>query len=102
MDLLCGLTRREEPALRLNGVWALMNMAYQAEQCVKMQILSTLGTERIFKLLADPEVNIVMKTLGLLRNLLATKPVSVIMLLSYFNATLIECRLLLISISITS
>lgn len=27
--MLCGLTRRPEPALRLNGIWALMNMAFQ-------------------------------------------------------------------------
>ena len=24
VDLLCGLTRRQDPALRLNGIWALM------------------------------------------------------------------------------
>lgn len=29
MEMLCGLTRRPEPALRLNGIWALMNMAFQ-------------------------------------------------------------------------
>lgn len=27
--MLCGLTHRSEPALRLNGIWALMNMAFQ-------------------------------------------------------------------------
>jgi len=26
VDLLCGLTRRQDPALRLNGIWALMVM----------------------------------------------------------------------------
>lgn len=74
IELLCGLTRREEPALRLNGIWALMNMAFQAEQKIKSQILATLGTDQIFRLLSDPEVDILMKTLGLLRNLLSTKP----------------------------
>jgi hypothetical protein len=58
----------------LNGVWALMNMAFQADQNVKTQILTSLGTDQIFRLLSDPDVNIVMKTLGLLRNLLSTKP----------------------------
>ena len=24
VDMLCGLTRRKDPALRLNGIWALM------------------------------------------------------------------------------
>ncbi|RZF32139.1 hypothetical protein LSTR_LSTR004002 [Laodelphax striatellus] len=74
VDLLCNLTRRPDPALRLNGIWALMNMAFQAEQKIKSQILNTLGTDQIFRLLSDPQVNVLMKTLGLLRNLLSTKP----------------------------
>lgn len=74
VDLLCSLTHRPDPALRLNGVWALMNMAFQADQKVKSQILNKLGTEQIFRLLSDSEVNVLMKTLGLLRNLLSTKP----------------------------
>lgn len=74
VDLLCGLTRRQDPALRLNGIWALMNMAFQAEQKIKSQILHALGTDQIFRLLSDPEVGVLMKTLGLLRNLLSTKP----------------------------
>jgi hypothetical protein len=28
IDLLCGLTRRKDPALRLNGIWALMVSLY--------------------------------------------------------------------------
>lgn len=74
VDLLCSLTHRANPALRLNGIWALMNMAFQAEQKIKLQILNTLGTDQIFRLLSDSEVNVLMKTLGLLRNLLSTKP----------------------------
>lgn len=27
--MLCNLTKRPEAALRLNGIWALMNMAFQ-------------------------------------------------------------------------
>ncbi|XP_070387371.1 armadillo repeat-containing protein 8-like isoform X4 [Dermacentor albipictus] len=73
VELLCGLTRRDEPALRLNGVWALMNMAFQADQKIKSQILSTLGTDQVFRLLSDPDVSVLMKTLGLLRNLLSIK-----------------------------
>ncbi|EEC19566.1 armadillo repeat-containing protein, putative [Ixodes scapularis] len=73
VELLCGLTRRDEPALRLNGCWALMNMAFQADQKIKAQILSTLGTDQVFRLLSDPDVSVLMKTLGLLRNLLSIK-----------------------------
>lgn len=73
VELLCSLTKRPDPALRLNGIWALMNVAFQAEQRVKSQIFSCLGTDQIFRLLADSELPVVMKTLGLLRNLLSTK-----------------------------
>uniref|UniRef100_T1J6L0 Armadillo repeat-containing protein 8 n=1 Tax=Strigamia maritima TaxID=126957 RepID=T1J6L0_STRMM len=74
VEILCALTKREDPALRLNGIWALMNMAFQAEQKIKSQILNALGTEHLFRLLSDPDINVLMKTLGLLRNLLSTKP----------------------------
>lgn len=76
MELLCGLTRREDASLRLNGVWALMNMAFQADHKIKAQILTALGSEHVFRLLSDSDVDVLMKTLGLLRNLLSTKPVS--------------------------
>ncbi|XP_055689279.1 armadillo repeat-containing protein 8-like isoform X3 [Lutzomyia longipalpis] len=71
VEMLCELTRNQDPALRLNGSWALMNMAFQAEQHVKTKIINTLGTDRIFQLLADSDTRVIMKTLGLLRNLLS-------------------------------
>ncbi|XP_070535993.1 armadillo repeat-containing protein 8-like [Ptychodera flava] len=74
IELLCDLTRRENAALRLNGIWALMNMAFQADEKIKSSILSNLGTQQMFRLLSDPSVDVLMKTLGLLRNLLSTKP----------------------------
>ncbi|XP_044736333.1 armadillo repeat-containing protein 8-like [Chrysoperla carnea] len=73
VKLLCELTESPEAALRLNGVWALMNMAFQAEQRVKSQILNAMGTDRIFRLLGDSDARVLMKTLGLLRNLLSTR-----------------------------
>lgn len=72
-DLLCSLTKHEQSALRLNGVWALMNMAFQADQTVKMQTLDSLGIDHIFKLLSDSDTEVILKTLGLIRNLLSTK-----------------------------
>ncbi|KAG8559007.1 hypothetical protein GDO81_017216 [Engystomops pustulosus] len=74
IDLLCSLTLSENPALRVNGIWALMNMAFQADQKIKSDILRGLSTEQLFRLLSDPDVNVLMKTLGLLRNLLSTRP----------------------------
>jgi len=73
VDLLCSLTHKYDPSLRLNGVWGLMNMAFQAEQRIKTQIMTTLGTDQVFRLLSDTEIHVVMKTLGLLRNLLSNK-----------------------------
>lgn len=73
VQILANLTTRAEPALRLNGVWALMNMAFQADQRVKSQILTALGTDQIFRLLADSDVQVLMKTLGLLRNLVSPR-----------------------------
>jgi len=49
-------------------------MAFQSDQKVKTRILSTLGTDHLFVLLVDPQRCVLMKTLGLLRNLLSTKP----------------------------
>ncbi|NXW50986.1 ARMC8 protein, partial [Nyctiprogne leucopyga] len=74
IELLCSLTQSENPALRVNGIWALMNMAFQAEQKIKSDILRCLSTEQLFQLLSDSDVNVLMKTLGLLRNLLSTRP----------------------------
>lgn len=83
--MLCNLTLKDDPALRLNGAWALMNMAFQADQKVKSKILESLGTDQVFRLLSDPDVNVLMKTLGLLRNLLSTKPVRKLIIVSLRN-----------------
>lgn len=53
----------------------LQNMAFQADQKIKVEIVRCLGTEQLFRLLSDPDANVLMKTLGLLRNLLSTRPV---------------------------
>ncbi|XP_055627183.1 armadillo repeat-containing protein 8-like isoform X2 [Toxorhynchites rutilus septentrionalis] len=71
VEMLSELTKHGDAALRLNGSWALMNMAFQAEQHVKSKIINTLGTDRIFQLLGDSDERVIMKTLGLLRNLLS-------------------------------
>ncbi|XP_043213924.1 armadillo repeat-containing protein 8-like [Amphibalanus amphitrite] len=73
VDLLCELTRSEDPDIRLNGIWGLMNLAYQADQRAKRAVLRRLGASELFRLLSDPSPAVLMKTLGLLRNLL-TRP----------------------------
>jgi len=48
-------------------------MVYKAEQQVKLSILQSMGMDRIFQLINDDNEGVVMKTLGLLRNLLSNK-----------------------------
>ncbi|XP_067928125.1 armadillo repeat-containing protein 8-like [Watersipora subatra] len=74
VDLLVYLTFSQKVPLRLNAVWGLMNMAFQADQKVKAELIRVLGSDQLFSLLRDPFTEIVMKTLGLLRNLLSPKP----------------------------
>jgi hypothetical protein len=71
VERLCELTREQDPSLRLNGVWGLMNLSFNSEQRIKSHIMTTLGTDQVFRLLSDPGIQVVMKTLGLLRNLLS-------------------------------
>lgn len=58
-------------------------MAFQSELKVKSQIIEAVGTEQLFKLLSDQDSNILMKTLGLIRNLLSGKTVSTVYLIGY-------------------
>lgn len=60
---------------KTNVCLCVKNMAFQADQKVKGEIVRCLGTEQLFRLLSDPDTNVLMKTLGLLRNLLSTRQV---------------------------
>jgi len=51
-------------------------MTFSCEQKLRSQVLCALGSDDLFRLLADSEVDVVMKMLGLLRNLLSSKSVS--------------------------
>lgn len=75
IDTLCNFTRRSDPVLRYHGMWVLMNMVYQLKELnLKYQILRSLGVEYVLSLLEiEGDDEIVMKTLGFLRNLLSQK-----------------------------
>lgn len=49
ITILAELVTKPEPSIRLNGIWALMNLAFQADQRVKSSILNTLGTDKVFR-----------------------------------------------------
>ncbi|KAL8588914.1 hypothetical protein ACOMHN_012952 [Nucella lapillus] len=64
---------QDDPTKRRNGVIGLMNMADNANMWVKVQILDQLGTDVLSSLLSDYNQEIIMCTLGLLRNLLSKR-----------------------------
>ena len=83
----------------------VQNVTFQSTLQLKMQVLSLLGMEQIFQLLGDSDVQIIMKTLGLLRNLLSNpevsnldvslirnKPLTKIMHNLFFNISTIRTR----------
>jgi len=90
VDLLCELTHKFDPCLRLNGVWGLMNLSFNSEQRIKSQIMTTLGTDQIFRLLSDTEIQVVMKTLGLLRNLLSNDKQHIDQITSLYGKQLMQ------------
>lgn len=71
IEELCHLANHTSPMLRLNCIWALMNMSFQADPRIKTDIINTLGVKHILDLLCDADAAIAMKALGLLRNLLS-------------------------------
>lgn len=54
-ELLCELTRNPDAALRLNGSWALMNMAFQ----VFIKLKSRYGRKNIYGLLRNNRLKLV-------------------------------------------
>jgi hypothetical protein len=71
---LVDLTRHSHPGIRLNAVWALMNATFCCDHQLKTLIMDILAyDDHLFRLLSDNEVEIVMKMIGLLCNLLSSR-----------------------------
>ena len=67
VELLCELTHQQDPSLRLNGVWGLMNLSFNSEQRIKSHIMTTLGTDQVYNImitLGTDQVYNIMITLG--------------------------------------
>jgi len=49
VELLCELTHQQDPSLRLNGVWGLMNLSFNSEQRIKSHIKyhDNIGTDQV-------------------------------------------------------
>lgn len=73
INILVKLVDHTQMSIRINSIWALMNMSFQSEQKTKQLILQQLSMDKIFQLLTEYDENLIMKTLGLMRNLICTK-----------------------------
>ena len=69
LEVLVALMKRNEPPLRVNGVWGLMNLAYDADEALKNKIVEAVGIQNILALLNDKNVDVSIKAAGILRNL---------------------------------
>lgn len=70
---LVSLVSSPDTNLRLNSVWALKNLLFQAESEVKEEVMRTLGFDMLKRLINDPEPGIQEQALNLLRNLACGK-----------------------------
>jgi len=71
--VLIALMKRTEAPFRVNGVWGLMNLAYDANDSLKNRIIDSVGMPTILNLVNDQQIDIAVKALGILRNLLTEK-----------------------------
>ncbi|KAJ3285167.1 Armadillo repeat-containing protein 8 [Borealophlyctis nickersoniae] len=73
VERLVGLVHSEDPRLRLNAVWALKNLLYQADSEIKERVMRELSWDGLQSLINDEELGIQEQALNLLRNLACGK-----------------------------
>jgi len=73
VEKLVEMTQSMDPALRLNSIWALKNLLYQADSKTKELAMKILTYERLLELMNDSETNVQEQALNLLRNLASSK-----------------------------
>ncbi|RKO97880.1 ARM repeat-containing protein [Caulochytrium protostelioides] len=69
VEVLVKLTESTNVHLRLNCVWALKNLLYNANTLIMQRVLTQLGLKGIARLLNDPDLAVQEQVLTLLRNL---------------------------------
>lgn len=57
-----------DTSLRLNALWALKNVLFEADSAIKNRVISQLGFETIYKLCSDPSFVIQEQALNIIRN----------------------------------
>lgn len=73
VEKLVALTHASDTHLRLNAVWALKNLLFQADSDVKQRVTKELTWPGLFALMNDGEMGIQEQALNLLRNLACGK-----------------------------
>ena len=57
-----------DTSLRLNALWALKNVLFEADSLIKSRVITQLGFETIYKLCEDPSFVIQEQALNIIRN----------------------------------
>ncbi|KAJ3027411.1 UNVERIFIED_CONTAM: Armadillo repeat-containing protein 8 [Siphonaria sp. JEL0065] len=73
VERIVKLVASEDYQLKLNSVWAIKNLLYQAGSDVKSRVMEELGWDVLKKLIFDPHIGIQEQSLNLLRNLVCGK-----------------------------
>ena len=69
IEKLVALSHHVHPQLRLNSVWALKNLLFQADSSIKARVMTSLSWPHLLHLVDDEETNVQEQALNLLRNL---------------------------------
>jgi hypothetical protein len=73
VKILVELIDHKNQSIKVNCMWSLMNLAFQADQKTKLFILSTITMEKLFQLLLEQDETLVLKTMGLIRNIISNR-----------------------------
>ncbi|KAJ3413330.1 Armadillo repeat-containing protein 8 [Chytridiales sp. JEL 0842] len=73
VEKLITLVDSSNSTLRLNSVWALKNLLFQAESEIKHTVMGMFGWGKLARLVDDPEISIQEQSLNLIRNLACGK-----------------------------
>ncbi|CAI2183877.1 10860_t:CDS:10, partial [Funneliformis geosporum] len=73
IEKLVELVHSPDNTLRLNAIWALKNLVYQAESEIKEAVMKVLTYQTMENLISDQEIDIQEQALNLLRNLACTR-----------------------------
>lgn len=69
IEKLVELVGAKDTTLRLNCVWALKNLLFQADSEIKSTVMKILGYNQLISLIEDVDFGISEQALNLLRNL---------------------------------